>query len=65
MHMRISKTMRTFIPILKENGYYYVRCRGSHFTFSNGQDSITVNRDLNKMVKRRLIKEHNLVEKNE
>ena len=59
--MRISKTMREIIPILRDNGYHYLRCRGSHFIFSNGQDSITVNKDLNKMVKRRLIKEHNLV----
>lgn len=38
-----------------------IRSRGSHFMYGNGKNHITVNKDLNKMVQLRLIKENNLV----
>ena len=59
---RITKEMRSFVPILESNGYHEIRSRGSHFIYSNGTKQITVNKDLNKMVRKRLIKENNLVE---
>ena len=55
--------MREFEPILKANGYREIRSNGSHFIYSNGTNKITVNKDLNKMVRKRLIKENNLVER--
>ena len=54
--------LREFEPILKANGYHEIRSRGSHFIYGNGKNQITVNKDLNKMVQIRLIKENNLVE---
>lgn len=56
------KNLREFEPILKANGYHEIRSRGSHFIYGNGKNQITVNKDLNKMVQLRLIKENNLVE---
>lgn len=58
-----TKEMKEFTPILKKNGYHKVRSNGSHFIYSNGTNQITVNKDLNKMVRKRLIKENNLVER--
>lgn len=55
------KNLREFEPILKANGYYEIRSRGSYFIYGNGKNQITVNKDLNKMVQLRLIKENNLV----
>ena len=46
--------------ILRANGYDYIRCKGSHFIYSNGKNTIAVNKDLNCMVARRLIKQSNL-----
>ena len=63
MCQRKTKQMREFEPILKANGYHEIRSRGSHFIYSNGTNQITVNKDLNKMVRRRLIKENNLIER--
>ena len=60
---RKTKEMREFEPILKANGYREIRSNGSHFIYSNGTNQITVNKDLNKMVRKRLIKENNLVER--
>lgn len=62
MSQRMTKEMRSFVPILERNGYHEVRTNGSHFIFSNGIRQITVNKDLNKMVRRRLIKENNLID---
>lgn len=61
--MRMTKEMRNFIPILIDNGYHKIRSNGSHFIYSNGHRQITVNKDLNQMVRRRLIKENHLVER--
>ena len=62
MSERITKQMREFVPILHKNGYYKARSKGSHFTYINRTTHkiITVNKDLNKMVRERLIKENNL-----
>lgn len=63
MAQRMTKEMRSFVPILISNGYREIRSNGSHFVYSNGTNKITVNKDLNKMVRRRLIKENNLIER--
>lgn len=60
MCKRKLKNLREFEPILKANGYREIRSRGSHFMYGNGKNHITVNKDLNKMVQLRLIKENNL-----
>ncbi len=46
--------------ILHSNGYEYQRCRGSHFIYSNGINTIAVNKDLNVMVAKRLVKQYHL-----
>lgn len=61
MCKRKPKNLREFEPILKANGYHEIRSRGSHFMYGNGKNHITVNKNLNKMVQLRLIKENNLV----
>lgn len=61
MCKRKPKNLREFEPILKANGYREIRSRGSHFMYGNGKNHITVNKDLNKMVQLRLIKENSLV----
>ncbi len=54
---------RTFQKLLESNGYHYVRCNGSHFIYKNEQgNTISMNKDLNRMVAMRLIRENNLVE---
>ncbi len=54
------KDVREMQKILKNNGYKYIRCRGSHFIYSDGNNTIVVNKDLNRMVARRLIKQYQL-----
>lgn len=56
---RFTKEMREIIPILKANGYSFARCKGSHFVFINRTTGrhVTINKDLNREVKARLIKE--------
>lgn len=53
---------RDFVALLKKNGYVIARSNGGHTVWYNAQkkDSITVNTNLNPMVARRIIKEHNL-----
>lgn len=62
MSERMTKQMREFVPILRKNGYTKARSKGSHFTFINRTTRriITVNKDLNPMVRERLIKENKL-----
>lgn len=62
MPERLTKQMREFVPILLKNGYTKARCNGSHFIYINRvtHKKITINKDLNKMVRERLIKENNL-----
>ena len=62
MAYRKTKQLREFEPILSRNGYKFARCNGSHFIYMNRatHKTITVNKDLNKMVRERLIKENYL-----
>ena len=66
MNMAYKKTkqLREFEPILYRNGYRFARCKGSHFTYMNrtSHKIITVNKDLNRMVRDRLIIETNFME---
>ena len=58
--IRLTKELRGFVPILKKNGYIYARSKGSHFVFINRKTGkhISVNKDLNEMVRERLVKEN-------
>ena len=60
--VRKTKNMREIEPLLKSNGFTYARCHGSHFIYVSRTTGrhITINKDLNKEVKSRLIKEFNL-----
>ena len=62
MGERLSKEMREFVPILRKNGYTKARTRGSHTIYvnRNTHKHISVNANLNRMVRERLIKENNL-----
>lgn len=53
MAYRKTKQLREFEPILSRNGYKFARCNGSHFIYMNrtSYKTISVNKDLNKMVK--------------
>lgn len=64
MTYRKTKQLREFEPILYRNGYRFVRYKGSHFIYMNrtSHKIITVNKDLNRMVRERLIKENKLQE---
>lgn len=64
MTYRKTKQLREFEPILLRNGFKFVRCKGSHFIYMNrtSHKTIAVNKDLNRMVRERLIKEYNLME---
>lgn len=54
----MNENCKMMISFLKKCGYSEVRRRGSHFTFrSTDGKTITINKDLNKMVMRRLMKE--------
>ena len=57
LYMVDAKEMK---KILRANGYDFIRCKGSHFMYSNGKNTIAVNKDLNCMVARRLIKQYDL-----
>lgn len=59
----MSKEMRDFDLILRRNGYSLIRSKGSHFVYLNEtlNKHISINKDLNRMVKKRLIKENCLV----
>jgi predicted RNA binding protein YcfA (HicA-like mRNA interferase family) len=62
MSERISKEMREFVPVLHKNGFRLARSHGSHFVYINRitHKHISVNKNLNRMVMERLIKENNL-----
>lgn len=62
MAYKRTKQLREFEPILLRNGYRFARSNGSHFIYMNRttHKTITVNKDLNRMVRERLIKENNL-----
>lgn len=58
----MTYTKQDFLRILRRNGYYKVRQNGGHAIYENGKgDTITINNHPNKMVCKRLIKEHNLI----
>lgn len=61
MGQKKTMSVRDMKKILNENGYKYIRCKGDHFIYSNGVNTIVINRNLNRMVAERLIKENNLV----
>lgn len=48
--------------ILKNNGYSVNRQKGDHITWTNGETNITINKNPNPMVTRRLFKTYNLKE---
>ncbi len=54
---------RRFTKELTDNGYVLVRVRGSHFIYQNKKTGqiVSVNKDLNEMVERRLRKETGLL----
>ena len=58
-----TKEMREIVPLLKRNGFTHARTRGSHFVFVNRVTGkhITVNKDLNKEVRARLVKQYELI----
>ena len=47
---------------ITEVGYELKRTKGSHFIYSNGRRTISLNKDLNHMVYKRLLKECGLQE---
>lgn len=59
---RKTKELREIEIILHKNGFQFARSKGSHFTYVSRATHrhITVNKNLNRMVKERLIKEYNL-----
>lgn len=53
---------REFLLVLKHNGYRPVSSRGDHKKYKNdNNDTIITSPNINKMVARRMIKEHHLV----
>ena len=60
--MRVKTyTRREFEQLLNENGFELVRCRGSHFIYKKANETVAVPKNLNSMIGRRLVKEHNLI----
>lgn len=60
--MRVKAyTKREFAQLLNENGYEFARCNGSHFIYKKGDKTVSVPKNLNSMIGRRLIKEHKLI----
>ena len=47
--------------ILRKNGYEYQYCKGSHFHYAKNGNVIVINKDINAMVWKRLVKENNLI----
>ena len=58
---RLTKEMKPVDDMLKANGYHQLRSRGSHFTYGNGHNQITITKKPNKMMMQRLMKRNNLV----
>lgn len=53
---------REFTKILSNNGYKYLRGHGDHYIYYNEEINrkIVINKNINKMVCRRLLKEYDL-----
>lgn len=62
--MAIGRTkeysIHEFKTILNNNGFVLIRCNGDHWIYKRGNETAVINKKLNKMVARRLIKTHNL-----
>ena len=56
----VAEEVSSMQKILKENKYTLIRIKGSHFVYSNGERTVAINKDLNMMVAKRLIKENEL-----
>lgn len=55
-------TSREFIKIVEFNGFYYNRCKGDHTIYVNDKGRhISIPKNLESVIARRLIKENNLV----
>ena len=61
MHVK-PYTKKDFEKLLINNGFSLQRVKGSHFIYKNGTDLISVPKNLNKMISRRLVKEYHLAE---
>ena len=53
---------KAITKVLKEKGYSLDRVRGSHYIYTNGKHTFSVNKNLNRMVFQRLMKEVKAVE---
>ena len=54
-------TVRKSLNMLEQNGYCLIREKGSHFTYKNAAgNTIVVNKGINRMVARRLVKRYDL-----
>lgn len=53
---------KEFQKILSRNGFELSRTRGSHFMYKKEGRTLVVNKGLNKLVARRLIREYQLAE---
>ena len=54
-------SFKEFCKLLRKNGYELNRSKGDHFVYKNSERTVVVNKNLNRMVCQRLIKENNLV----
>lgn len=55
-------TSREFVKIVEFNGFHYNRCKGGHAIYVNDKGKhISIPRNLECVIARRLIKENNLV----
>lgn len=53
-------TQREFIRIVEKNGFHYSRNNGSHAIYTKNGRHISIPKDLECVIARRLIKENNL-----
>lgn len=54
-------TLKAFVKLVKDNGYSYKHCRGSHYIYINATGRhISIPRSLEAPIANRLIKEYNL-----
>ena len=54
-------TTREFRQMLEQNGYCLIREKGSHFLYKNAAgNAIVLNKGINRMVARRLVKKYDL-----
>lgn len=62
--MTIGKTKnystKEFQRLLVANGFTFVRCKGDHFIYKRGNDTIIATKKPNKMMVRRMLKTYDL-----